>query len=203
MKELLLFLLIFLCFAVVLLSFSIIYPMPSTIASIDGNELNEAYFISKILLNHISPQNENQLVITEDELNGYISYRLKKESIKIDGLLINYGEVKLLDQKLILTAYGKYSIIPVKLEAELLPSLQQDKLIFTVESLKLSRIKIPKAIVATLYDTSSYSLPLDTFQLIDIENVMFINGEAVIRYEVDKEKIFEQIIKGLTKQTNS
>lgn len=203
MKEILLCLLIFLCFAVVLLSYSIIYPMPSTVASIDGHELNEAYFINKILLNHISPQNENQLVITEDELNGYISYRLKKESFRIDGLLINHGELKLMDQELILTAYGKYSIIPVKLEAQLSPSLQQDKLTFSIESLKLSRIKIPKTLVAKLYDASSYSVPLDTLQIIKIENIMFVKGEAVIRYEVDKEKVFEQIIKGLTKQTNS
>jgi|GEM_PF-5565353 len=203
MKELLLFLLIFLCFAVVLLSYSIIYPIPSSVASIDGNELNESYFINKILLNHINPQNENQLVITEEELNGYIAYRLKKDSFRIDGLLITHCEIELLDQKLVLIAYGKYSFIPVKLEAHLLPSLQQDKLTFAIESLRLSRIKIPNTLVAKLYDASSYALPLNTLQILEIKNIMLINDEAVIRYEVDKEKIFDQIIKGLTKQANS
>lgn len=202
MKTLIIVLLVLVCCAIVFLTYSLIYPLPSTVSSFDGPDINETYFINKILFNHISPQSDNKLVITEDELNGYIAYRLKDQGYSIENFIINHGEVKLLEQELIFTGFGKYSIFPVKLEVHLIPNFQQDILNFTVEKLKLSKLNIPKRLINKFYDSSLYSLPLNKLDMIQLENIMFLKGEAVIRYRIDKDKLLEQIIKGLTKQTN-
>ncbi len=202
MKLILLVSLILLCLIIAGLAYSLVYPMPSTEVSQKPNDITESYFINKLLTNHINPQNQNHLVITEEELNGYIAYRLKDSGYQFKNFTIHHASVKLMNQELILTAYGNYSIFPVKIEARLLPTLQKEGLSFTVEDLKLSRVHLPMSLVNRLYTDEQATLPFNGSELIQVKSIILIEGEAVIGYEVDREKILEELFKLLTKQTN-
>lgn len=202
MKVIIFLFLVFICCTVVFLILSLIYPVPTAPVGYDGAEVNEAYFFSKILSNHIDESKENKLVVTEEELNRYISYRLKQQSYKLQTIEIDHGEVKLLDQMTIFIAYGRYGSLPVRMEAHLIPSIQEDSIVFEIEKIKLSRLSIPKVLIDKLYTNSLYTLPLAELGFIKIESLIVLDGEAIIGYSVDRQKIFEEIIKGLSKQSN-
>ncbi len=202
MKLIPLVLLISLCLIIAGLAYSLVYPMPSAEVSLKATDVNESYFINKLLTNHINPQNQNQLVITEEELNGYIAYRLKDGGYALENLTIHHAAVSLMDQELTVTAYGNYRILPVKIEARLIPALQPEGLSFTLKELKLSRIQLPKSLLNRFYNNSQVMLPLNSMEMIKVKSLILIEGEAVIGYEVDRERILEELFKLLIRQSN-
>lgn len=202
MKLFMFILVIFICCTIVFFILSLIYPIPA--AFIDNNppDIDESYFFNKILSNHIGEDNENRLTVTEEELSGYINYRLKQQTYQLQRIAVKHGEVKLLDQMIIFTAYGDYGRLPVRIEAHLIPYLQEDNIVFEIQELKLSRIRIPKELINKLYANSQYTIPLEELGIIKIESLIVIDGEAIIGYSVDKKRILEEIIKSLSKQSN-
>lgn len=189
---------------------TLFYPQPTTTNSPSQILYNEAYFIKKFAEENIALLNQNTFVITEEELNGYANYQLQTNQVSFNqsGFETTGLKAKLLKDTILLDVYGKLYSLPVRLHVNLEPLYQDEKIYFTFKEAKFSRINIPEKYFAQLLGesidmvsgidkSSQFILPIELHEMVIIKNVAFENQQLRIDYELNKEKLIEELLKGL------
>lgn len=184
--------------------FAIYYPH-SILSVGDDIIYDEAYFISKFADNNLQLFAENMFVITEDELNGFITYRNQDSRLllqKSSPLHVNHVEVELLQGEVLLTLYGKLYFAPMKIEVQLIPAYREGSLFLKLKGAKLSRAKIPVSLLNyllkdlyTFNNGTELILPINTPDTILVKDIQFEENQIILYYQINREKVLEQLLK--------
>lgn len=188
---------------IIFIGYTLIYPTPSFITN-NTTKYDENYFLNQFPSSDFHFLGDNKFEITEKELNGFIDYKLSNNEDVIDlpsSFHLKHLQVRLLKEEIIVEIYGKYVIFPIKIELNLIPIYDKGILHFTVEGMKLSRIKIPSKYIKLFMENESktegkprFSMSLHKEDIFIVHNVSFQEGKIVIHYTIDNAKILEKLI---------
>jgi len=208
MKKIIITLSIFITLLIAVVGFILFYPLPAISPPPSGILYNEDYFITKFTQYNIELLNKNTFTITEEELNGYVNYQLENNELSFgqSSFKATYLNINLLENRTIINIYGDLYSLPVRLQADLEPFYQDGKIYFILKEAKFSRINIPEKYFSRLIggsmnfssnlDQNNYFvLPIDIHEMVIINNVNFGNQQLNIQYELNKEKLLDELLK--------
>ncbi|KAB3529220.1 hypothetical protein [Alkaliphilus serpentinus] len=163
------------------------------------------YFINKISSDNLQLFEKNKYVITEEELNGYIHQHFTEIALNQspNSFSLEAIDLRLNEDEILLLIYGKYSILPVKLQVTLVPfhNKEANTLAMVVADVKISRLKLPPTVVKRIlkeeYLTEGYLIPLEGPENIIINHIQFGYKAISIYYSIDKAGVMESLLKSL------
>ncbi|WP_026477014.1 hypothetical protein [Alkaliphilus transvaalensis] len=169
---------------------------------------DEGYFITKFASENIQLLKENKFILTEEELNGYLNFQLENSHLSLENgpFKANHIVVNLLDEGLVLNIHGRLYGLPVRIQTELTTIYNNEKVYFTMRNFKFSRINVPERFFTKLIgdslgmdssisDENQFYLPIEFHEMVHINSIDFKQEGIFIYYELDREKLLEELMR--------
>ncbi len=212
MKKICIFLSVLFVLVSIFIGYSLYYPPPSKTPFPSDIIYDENYFFTKFSQHNIQLLKENNFVITEDELMGYLNYQLKSNQFAINNNVfkLTYVDLFLLDNEVVLNIYGKISFLPVKVQTTLQPDYNDEKIFFSLKDITLSRLNLPKKYhtklmeealgMSSIIEEDGFILPLQINEMVIINSVQFQYKKINIQYRLNREKLLENFVNEFKKR---
>ncbi|MGV8146161.1 MAG: hypothetical protein ACLKAK_06140 [Alkaliphilus sp.] len=202
MKKIILVFLVSIVIIVLGVFFLLYSPAPTNYVLNQTIVFNEDYFLSRLLDEGVSVFKTNEFVITEEELNGFVNYKLSTENQMFENpynLHLEHISVELLENQFRLNLYALYGNFPFRVQTALIPAFQDSSFSFSIHNFALSRIKLPNHLIENQLDNmnmaSLLQIPVSSPESITIKDIRFGSNSITIVYDVNNLHIIDQLIK--------
>lgn len=191
-------------------SFYMLYSPAPAIATLSDNIVfNEEYFTARLINEGISVFQVNEFTLTEEELNGFIQYKLSSDQKLFENpynLHLEHINIELLENQFQLDLYAKFRDFPFRTRTTLIPEFSDSSFSFTIQYFVLSKIKIPNQIIETQFNRknidSTLGLPFSIPEAITIKEVHFNSDEVTVVYKVNNAAFIDKLIKSFLCSNN-
>jgi len=151
----------------------------------------------------------NEFTISEEELNGFIQYKLSSNQQLFENpynLHLEHVNIELLEGQFQLNLYAKFRDFPFRTRTTLIPEFNDSNFSFTIQDFVLSKIKIPNQIVETQFNRKNIDptlgLPFSIPDSITIKEVHFNLDEVTVLYKVNNAAFIDKLIKSFLCSNN-
>ncbi|ABR47896.1 hypothetical protein Amet_1720 [Alkaliphilus metalliredigens QYMF] len=183
------------------------YPIPSEKMA-TTIQYDEFYLINKITSNNIQFLEQNSIVITEEELNGFMTQQVQSQLTDYlpNYFKLEYMETNLLQGQILISVYGRVQVFPVRLQFLLNPAYSDGTLYAAIEEVYFSKFPVPSMLYPHFLhlvsakgldgekDTDFIEIPLPTVEMINITHLEFEENRVVIYYQFNLEQIISRFL---------
>ncbi len=184
-------------------------PAPSNLVLSTDIVYDKMYFTSRLINEGINIIDVNEFTISEDELNGFIQYKLSSNQQLLENpynLHLNHVNIELLEDQFQLNLYATFRDFPFRTRTTLIPELNDSIFSFTIHEFILSRIKIPNQIIEMQFSRQNIDptlgLPFSIPESITIKEVHFNADEITVLYKVNNAAFIDKLIKSFLCSNN-